>query len=281
MQADKPIQLPTQPIISTAAGVTLDKRNHTPLIVAGLTVGGFGALLLALPGNFASKLLLLSTGTCAQRPAHSYFMGDLQLPMEGRMVGIFGSYALTLFFLWFIGRGRALHLPKRGMMLVLGALIVPMALDGLNATAFDAGLPTLYTPQNWLRLASGVLSGIGMAGLIQPFFNMTVWKRGYNRRSFQSWGELAALLVLGLLLWLATLSGWAWLYWPVALLTIGGLVAALVMLNFITFALILRRERRVESPLEFLTPLSFVFIFSLGELVLFAVLRVAVLGPPV
>jgi len=283
MQLNKPLNLPKVTASSTVGGdgVHIEKSERTPLLIFGATAVGFGALLLFLPGSLANKLMLLSTGTCAQRPAHSYFMGDMQLPMEGRMVGIFAGFALTLFFLWFIGHGRALHLPRRPLMLLLVAMVASMALDGLNATAFDAGLPTLYQPQNWLRLTMGVLSGIGLAGLLQPFFNTVIWRRGFNRRSFQSGGELGAMLVLGAILWLATFSGWGWLYWPVALLTIAGLIAALVMMNMLTFALILRLERRVESPLNLLTPLSLVFIFSIGELILFAAVRVVLLGSPV
>ena len=281
MQINKPLEFPQATPSGSTGGVHLEKPDRTPMLVFGATAVGFGALLLFWPGSFANKLMLLSTGTCAQRPAHSYFMGDMQLPMEGRMVGIFGAFALTLFFLWFIGHGRALHLPRRSLMLVLGVMVASMAVDGLNATAFDAGLPTLYQPQNWLRLTTGVLSGIGLAGLLQPFFNTVIWRRGFNRRSFQSGGELGAMLVLGGLLWLATFSGWGWLYWPVALLTIAGLITALVMMNMLTFALILHKERRVESPLNLLTPLSLVFIFSLGELILFAAVRVALLGSPV
>lgn len=262
-------------------GVQVERTSRTPLFIAGTTALVCLLLLVVLPGSLSNKLLLLSSGACAQRPAHSYYLGDMQLPMEGRMVGIFGAYSLTLFFLWFIGRGRAFHQPPLAIRLALAAMVCSMAFDGLNATAFDMGLPTLYAPQNWLRLTTGVLSGIGLAGLVQPFFNSLIWQRGYNRRSFQSWLELGAMLVLGLLLWLATVSGWGWLYWPVALLTVGGIIAALVMINLLIFTFALRLDNRVESFRAFLTPLSLVFIFSVGEMVLFSWLRIALIGPPV
>lgn len=262
-------------------GLNVSKVNRTPLVVAGVTFVGFVVALLAWPGSLNNKLMLLTSGTCAQRVAHSYFMSDLQLPVEGRMVGIFGGYALTLFFLWFIGRGRAFHLPHRPIVIVLILMVASMAIDGLNATVFDMGLPVLYQPQNWLRLLTGLLSGIGLAGLVQPFFNSVIWQRGYNLRSFQSWGELGAMLVLAAMFGLATISGWELLYWPVAIITVIGIVTALVMINLMIFALALRRENRVISVTGLLTPLSMVFIFSLAELILFAVFRIALVGSPV
>lgn len=284
MQADNSLGYNESPEKSIANGSVNLRRPRTkrrPLVVFGATVLGFFVLLFALPGNLNDKLLLLATGACAQRPGHSYFMAGMQLPMEGRMVGIFGGFALTLFFLWFIGRGRAFHQPPLPVMLVLVAMVATIAIDGLNATAYDMQLPTLYTPQNWLRLTTGVLSGIGLAGLTQPFFNSITWRRGYNRRSFENWGELIVMLSIGLLLGLATASGWNWLYWPIALLTVGGLIVALVVMNSMVFTVALRRENRIDSAMEMLTPISLIFIFSLGELILFGAMRVAFIGSPV
>lgn len=283
MQANNSLnynESPEKPIPETILQPGQNRAKRGPLIVFGATALGFVILLFALPGSLNDKLMLLSTGACAQRPAHSYFMAGMQLPMEGRMVGIFGGFALTLFFLWFIGRGRAFHQPPLPVMIVLMAMVGTMAFDGLNATAFDMNLPTLYTPQNWLRLTTGVLSGIGLAGLTQPFFNSITWKRGYNRRSFENWGELAVMLSIGLLLGLATASGWDWLYWPIALLTVGGLIVALLVINSMIFTVALRRENRADTVLDMLTPLSLLFIFSVGELILFGAMRVAFIGMP-
>lgn len=41
---------------------------------------------VALPVPLPRKLLLAMGGVCALRPAHSYFAGDLQLPLESRML---------------------------------------------------------------------------------------------------------------------------------------------------------------------------------------------------
>src|SRR6266545_4250576 len=51
---------------------------------------------LAAPAPLPRKLLLAMGGVCALRPAHSYFAGNVQLPLESRMIGIYGGFMLTL-----------------------------------------------------------------------------------------------------------------------------------------------------------------------------------------
>src|SRR5687768_12241893 len=61
-------------------------------------------IFFALPGWLPRKLLLSMGGLCGLRPSHSYYAGELQLPLEARMVGIYGGFLLTLLVLLVAGR---------------------------------------------------------------------------------------------------------------------------------------------------------------------------------
>jgi uncharacterized membrane protein len=236
------------------------------------------ALAIFGPGSFLAKLVWLNSGVCPQRPAHSYFFDGQQMPLEARMVGIFAGFLLTFLGLWLVGRGRALQWPSRRLNIVLAASILLMVFDGLNSTFWDLGWPTLYQPQNWLRVVTGSISGVGMAGLLLPVVNMTVWRRGYLTPPFKSFWEIGSALAAVLLYALGVMSGWGPLFWPLSLLAVAGVVTMLVMLNLVIFTIALRRENRVSSFYGFLTPATLILLVSLGEMALFAAMRLALGG---
>jgi len=279
------IKKPVTPIVEIGpdqgqkpAGVARDGVSRFWFSLAGIIWLGLIGLLLAWPGDLLSKITWLSSGICPQRPGHSYFFDGRQMPLEARMVGIFGGYLLTLIGLWLVGRGRALQLPSRSLTIALGGLIAIMAFDGLNSTFWDLGWPTLYRPQNWLRVVTGAASGVGMAGLILPVFSLTIWRRGYLTPTFRRGREIIYALIPAALLALGTISGWEPLFWPLSLLAVGGAVAMLVMFNLIILAIILRRENRCESARGLLAPLTAVLLVSLGQMILFALFRILAAG---
>lgn len=236
------------------------------------------ALLILGPGSLLEKLVWLNSGVCPQRPAHSYFFDGQQMPLEARMVGIFAGFLITFLGLWLFGRGRALQWPSRRLNIILAACILLMVFDGFNSTFRDLGWPTLYQPENWLRVVTGSISGAGMAGLLLPVVNMTVWRRGYLTPTFRNVWEIGYALVAVLLYALGVMSGWGPLFWPLSLLAVGGVIVMLVMLNLVIFTIVLRRENRVSSFYAFLTPVTLILLVSLGEMALFAAMRLALGG---
>jgi uncharacterized membrane protein len=271
------VELGRKPADRAGQSVSLDRRRWPLLLVGG---AGFGLLVLALvtPGSILEKITWLNSGVCPQRPGHSYFFDGQQMPLEARMVGIFGGFLLTFLGLWLVGRGRALQWPGRRLSLVLAGLVLIMVLDGLNSTALELGWPVLYQPQNWLRVVTGAVSGVGMAGLLLPVINLTLWRRGYLTPTFRRGREIIYALIPALLLALGTILGWGPLFWPLSLLAVGGVITMLVMFNLIILAIVFRRENAVSSFYGLLAPATLVVLLSLGQMALFALLRLALGG---
>src|SRR5205823_4373449 len=138
----------------------------------------------------ADKLRTLAAGLCAQRPGHSYFLGDVQLPLEARMGGIFAGFLIGVLYLLWAGRARAALLPPPGVQALLLGLMGVMALDGTNALAYDLGLPSLYPPHNALRLATGLVCGLALSLLAVPVLAGALWQDWDADRSLESAGEL-------------------------------------------------------------------------------------------
>jgi uncharacterized membrane protein len=262
-------------------GVELDRNLYIPLSLAGGAFALILGVIIFAPGSFLAKMYLIHGAVCPQRADHSYFFEGVQLPAEARMLGIFGGFMLAWFILWFIGRGRDVHLPPRPITLALAIFVLLMVLDGLNATFWDAGVLKLYQPQNWLRLITGTLYGIAMAAFILPIYNKVVWKHTFNRPAIRHWRELSWLtfgVVAGL--GLITLSGWTVSFWVLTLVSTLGLIAMLAILNIIIYFGFFRQKTPARDFYDLLTPLSLLLIFTLVELTLVAGGRVLLFGSP-
>ena len=109
-------------------------------VIGGLALATLGFFLA--PGAPAEKLSALVMGICPQRPAHSLFLGGMQLPLEARMVGIFVGFLAGWLANWLTGRGLADGLGRWWALPLALTLILIMGADGLNALAWDLRLPT-------------------------------------------------------------------------------------------------------------------------------------------
>ncbi len=197
--------------------------------------------------TFMNLLWAIAFGICPQRPSHSLFFAGQQMPIEARMAGIFGGFVLTTLVIIGQGRGRAWNTPGRTATLVLLGFIALLGLDGLNAFAYDVGLPHLYTPFLALRLATGLLTGLAAAAFVVPAFNSTVWQTGPNAAPLDRlthWS--AALAAVGVYL-IAGLSGWPPLLYPLSILAVIGVPALLGAIGTIVVTSLAGRANRATG----------------------------------
>ncbi len=92
-------------------------------------------------------------GICGLRPAHSYFAGGIQLPIESRMVGSYGGFMVTLTVLVALGRLRARRLGSMPTIMLLVVFFASMVVDGVNSRAAVA-YPAIGPPQHRSRRLS-------------------------------------------------------------------------------------------------------------------------------
>lgn len=209
-------------LLLAAGAVALD------LLLPGLPVRGTGA---------ASRVMALLSGICPQRMQHTYFLAGVQLPMEARMVGMFGGLAAGVLELITLGRERLTHWPRKPLTLALAIGFLSMALDGTNALFYDLGLPHFYAPNLRVRLATGILSGLAMAFALVP----AVAQAGPvpTGKEVPGWRDaLLALLgatVFGLLL----ASGWGVLLIPATFVIGTTVVLGLGLINRTVLGLVI------------------------------------------
>jgi uncharacterized membrane protein len=214
-----------------------------PLVAAGLA-----ALFLLAPWPLAHKAHALLHGLCAQRPSHTLSLGGTLLPFDARMTGIYLGFAVSAAWLLWRGRLRAWRLPPRRAAAVLAAFVALLAVDGSNALLLDIGVGPVYPPDNRLRLATGLLTGITLAVALAYVLATTLWRRGDPRLA-----PVAGLREVGLLVLLqappaaAALSGWGLLYVPLTLLLVGSATVVVGSLVLASITLVRLRDGSYES----------------------------------
>lgn len=223
---------------------------------------------LAVPGDLDYKLDALGFGVCHQIATHSFFLDDHQLPLCARCSGIYLA-ALASLGLMLAIRRKAARLPVGSMITILAVFFGAMVIDGINSTLQNFG-GNFWDSTNLVRLITGSLAGTAVAFFLYPVFNMSIWSREVRKREsvLESPLELAGYMVAVGLMVALVLDGDDWLFYPLSLLSIIGMLAMLTMANTMLVLIITRREGKARSFSEALTPILVGFLFSLIEITL-------------
>ena len=124
----------------------------------------------------------------------SFQIGDRQLPLCARCTGEFYAVAISLLFFAVLSPRKS-GMPGWKLGIPLLIFLFLFSIDGLNSYIYllksTAGgaldnLPTLYTPNNTLRLLTGSGMGIALASILAPAFNQSVWTNP-DRDNILSW----------------------------------------------------------------------------------------------
>ncbi len=223
------------------------RRLADARLAVALAVALFVVYVAVPPYDFVAKVNLIGYGICSQDPNHSFFVGGTQLPLCARCTGTYLGGLTSLLFLLARRQRRNSGMPTPVALSVFVFGFVFFAVDGINSYAgLIAWLPRFYTPDNRLRLISGLLCGAAMMGVLVPLFNYTVWRTASSAAILDGRGLLAMLAGLGLV-YVAVTRAEGWMYYPLALLSVLGVVLVLMTVNGLLALLLLRRERRAEG----------------------------------
>ena len=225
-------------------------RWFVPL-AALLVLGGF---LFITPPGLLGKADGIGYAVCHRIEVRSFHIGERQLPLCARCTGEFNAAAITLIFLGIVSRKRS-SLPSKGILAVLAAFFLAFAIDGSNSylyllkqtyDGFLPQVPNIYIPNNTLRLLTGSGMGIAMASVLYPVVNLTLW-REEDERPALTWKEFSILLGIILLVDLGILSEQPIILYPIAFLSVLGVLALLTMVFSIVWVIIMRQENAFDT----------------------------------
>jgi uncharacterized membrane protein len=221
-------------------------------------------LFLLAPWPLSHKAQAVLHGLCAQRPTHSFTMGGVRLPFDARMTGIYGGFAFASLWLLARGRYRRAALPGRWSLAVLALFIVAMGVDGFNSFLLDARLRHPYGPDNRLRLATGLMTGITLAVAVGYVLAVCLWRRPDVRRApIEGGRDFAELAAIQAPYVAVVLSGVGFLYDPVALLLVLSAAAVLTAMMLVVVLMLTRREGTIETVGQLQRPAAAAFVLAL------------------
>lgn len=248
------------------------KINAWPIVALLAAV----AAAVLLPTQALRMADLVGYAVCHRIPDRSFFVQGIQLPLCARDTGMFSAALLGLLSFAVIRPERVALFPRRPHLYALAAFAAAWALDGFNSYMLLArGEPLLYMPQNWLRLVTGAFMGAAVSSFVVPLFNSAVWRPDLSasRPSVASWREVAllagvALAVIAVVLWRPD-----FLYGPIALVSVLGVLLLLTVVNALLVLLLMKKESRIQRWTEMALPLMAGLMFTFTEIMAIALLR--------
>ena len=199
---------------------------------------------------------------CHCLPSRTLTVGGQYLPVCARCAGIYAGVATTYFFL-IARRGFKVNaLPPFGVSLGIVAMLLPMAVDGISSYV------GLRETTNVIRFATGLAAGAALPVFAFPLLSPELVVGGGRKKSvapFGPWWDyplwLGAVAGVGALV----LSAPAWVYYPLAVFLIAGLLGIFFNLALVIWDMALERAGRWGRRPWTLIPaaLTVALVFSL------------------
>ena len=242
---------PTQSRINTLA------RWLVPL--AALLV--FAVWFSITPPGLLGKADAIGYAICHRIDERSFHIGDRQLPLCARCTGEFYSAGFALLFFACVSPKKS-GMPgwKLGAPLII--FFLAFGIDGSNSylyllkqTSHGAlnNIPNLYIPNNTLRLLTGSGMGIALASILYPAFNQSTWKL-YDPEPALSWKKLGILTAIVLVINLLILTDSPIILYPIAILSVLGVLSLLIIVFSMAWLLIMQQENIFDSLLQMWLP---------------------------
>lgn len=225
------------------------------------------------------KADLIGYSICHRIPGRSFHIHGRQLPLCARCTGTYVGVAVGFLTIALLRRWRAGEMLSVWMIVMMVFFIAIMGIDGVNSYLSLWGtLPTLYTPQNWLRAITGSLNGMALSMIVWPVFNMTLWKKPQTSQPLKNGWELLGMLVLDTLFIAILLTLADWLLYPVSLLSAAGVLWMLALVNTMILLILFRQDSRAETWRDAIIPLLSGLTAALLELTAIGALRYLLTG---
>jgi uncharacterized membrane protein len=228
--------------------------NFSRFLVPIAAILVFAAWFSFTPPGLLGKADAIGYAICHRIGERSFHIGDRQLPLCARCTGEFYAAGISLLFFAVLSPGKS-GMPGWRLGAPLLFFLAAFAIDGTNSFLYlfkqTAGgaldhLPNLYLPNNTLRLLTGSGMGMALASILYPAFNQSAWKDADPDRAL-SWKKLGILVAVLLLVDLLVLTEHPVVLYPIAVLSVLGVLALLVMVFSMVWILIMRQENEFTS----------------------------------
>ena len=232
------------------------------VIVAAVLV--FIGWFLNTPPGLVGKVDAIGYAYCHRIPERSFHIGSYQLPLCARCSGMYLGAVTGLVFQSILGwkRGKA---PRWGIIAVLVVFVAAFGIDGVNSylyllkqirPGFLPQIPNVYVPNNTLRLLTGSGMGLGIAAMLFPAFNQSIWTDYDDTRSgLPGWKAFGLLLGVQIILDLLVLTQSPVVLYPLAFIGVLGVWLLLTLVYAIVWVMITGQDNKFTKVRQAWLPL--------------------------
>ena len=209
--------------------------------------------LLFTPPGLLGKANAIGYAVCHRIFERSFHIGNYQLPLCARCSGMYLGAVTGLIFQSIIGWKRS-KAPHWGIIAILAVFVAAFGIDGANSYLFllkqirPGTLPqihNIYIPNNTLRLLTGSGMGLGIAAMLFPAFNQSMWSDYDDRHAaLPGWKVFGLLLGIQIGLDLLVLSGSPTILYPLAIIGVFGVWLLLTMIYAIVWIMITGQDNK-------------------------------------
>ena len=224
----------------------------------------FTGWLIYTPPGFLGKLDAIAYAVCHRIAERSFHIGSIQLPLCARCTGMYLGAVTGLVFQSIRG-GKRNKVPRWSIIAVLLVFVVAFGIDGVNSYLYLLKqirpgilpqIPNIYIPNNTLRLLTGSGMGLAMAAMLFPAFNQSIWTDYDDTRSgLPDWKAFGLLLGIQIIFDLLVLTQSPIILYPVALISVLGILLLLTMVYTIVWVIITGQENKYTKIWQLWLPL--------------------------
>ena len=239
-------------------------RSMTRVLVILAALLVFAGWSLNTPAGVMSKANAIGYAVCHRIDDRSFHVSERQSPLCARCTGMFLGSMLGIIYQAVAGRRRC-GVPPRRVLLPLILMFLAFAVDGGNSylslikeliPGSLENIPSLYSPNNTLRLFTGTGIGLGIAAALFPAFNQTVWADIDERPALTGLRSFGLLVALAIGLDLLLLTQNPLILYPLVLISSLSVVALLTMVYSVAWILLTRQENSFSKLTEMWLPLA-------------------------
>jgi uncharacterized membrane protein len=233
------------------------------LVVAAALLVFIGWFLNTPPGLF-SKADAIGYAVCHRIWERSFHIGNYQLPLCVRCSGMYLGAVTGLIFQSILSWKRA-RAPHWSIIVVLVVLVVAFGIDGGNSYLYLLKqirpgilpqIPNIYIPNNTLRLLTGSGMGLGIAAMLFPAFNQSIWSDYDDQReALPGWKAFSLLLGILIVFDLLVLTENPFILYPLAIIGVMGVWLLLTMVYTIVWVMITSQDNKFTKIRQLWLPL--------------------------
>jgi uncharacterized membrane protein len=242
-----------------------------------VTILLLGAWLSVTPAGLLGKADAIGYSVCHRIATHSFFLADRQFPLCARCSGMYLGALIGLGYSFV--KGRMSSFPPLRIQLTFAIFLLGFAVDGINSYLnLFRDVPALYPSQNWLRLVTGTLLGVGAGVFLAAAFQQIVWKEVEERPALRSFSQLGVLILIGGGVNLALLSNNPLIQYPLAVLSAFTVPLILTLVYTVLWVLIFKRDNLFTAWRTMWLPLTAGFTTALVQVFAIDLIRLALTG---